>query len=206
MQAFCSLRIIFVRIVMQLEVFDNMAMATEAEVKRMLPLVSDQRQMQALRFKFISGRFACLKTFLMLKSLVENQLQHTITPDSMTFGYNEHGKPYLLNYPDIHFSISHCKSALIVTIHDEEIGVDIESIRPLNKDLAAYVMNDSELKTIMSSTQPEASFTSLWTKKEAFLKYLGTGINNNLKDTLSKCNCHLQTIETTDYIYTIATK
>lgn len=191
---------------MQVNVFDNMALITETEVQQMLPMVSEQRKIQALRFKHIFGQFACLKAFLMLKELIETHLQSTVDADSMEFGYNEHGKPYLLNYPDIHFSISHCKNALIVAVHNDEIGVDVESVRPLNEELAAYVMNDNELYLIHSEAQPEIAFVRLWTQKEAVLKYLGTGITNNLKNILPNDDCNLQTIERNNYIYTIASK
>ena len=51
--------------------FDDMSQISEAEVKRMLPLVDEQRRNEALRYKFLFGQFACLKSWLMLKDLHE---------------------------------------------------------------------------------------------------------------------------------------
>ena len=55
---------------MHIKIFDHMNECTEHEVERMLPLVSEQRREQALRFTHTFGRFCCLKRWLMLKDLM----------------------------------------------------------------------------------------------------------------------------------------
>ena len=50
-----------------LTIFDDMSQVTETEVQRMLPLVDKQRREEALRYRFLFGQFACLKSWLMLK-------------------------------------------------------------------------------------------------------------------------------------------
>ena len=54
----------------RLTLFDDMSQCTDAEVERLLPLVSAQRREVALRFKFTFGRFTCLKSYVMLQQLV----------------------------------------------------------------------------------------------------------------------------------------
>ena len=45
---------------MKVLVFDHMDQCTEAGVQRMLPLVSQQRREQALKYKHTFGQYCCL--------------------------------------------------------------------------------------------------------------------------------------------------
>ena len=42
-------------------IFDDMTQCSEQEVARLLPLVSDQRREQALRYKHTFGQYCCLQ-------------------------------------------------------------------------------------------------------------------------------------------------
>lgn len=57
--------------VMQYVVFDNMNLCTAAEVARMLPMASEQRRAQALRYSHVFGQFCCLKSYEMLLTLLQ---------------------------------------------------------------------------------------------------------------------------------------
>ena len=72
-------------------IFDDMSQVTEAEVQRMLPLVDGQRREEALRYKHLFGQFACLKSWLILKEMLE-----PLGINDMEMGHNEHGKPFLV--------------------------------------------------------------------------------------------------------------
>lgn len=104
-----------------------------------------------------------------------------------------HGKPYVLNLP-AHFNVSHSGDYTVVAISDRPIGIDIEVIKDFSAILAKKLFNEDELKYISgtSSTRKKSlmqkSFFEIWTAKEAYLKYLGTGISggvNSLSFTLN---------------------
>ena len=190
---------------MRVKIFDDMDRCTEAEVQRMLPMVSAQRREQALRYKHVFGQFCCLKSWLMLKSLMDEGM--TGLMDEWT--YNEYGKPFIHHTPyTIHFSISHCKAGIAVAVDDEPIGIDIESIRLADEELIRRTMNEAEQSQIHS----DRDFTRFWTQKEAVVKMLGTGIESfeQLQNLLSGSCDHettraqIETIETANYIYSIA--
>ena len=180
---------------MKVVVFDRMEECTEAEVQRLLPLVSAQRREQALRYKHTFGQFCCLKSWLMLQELVEIPKYRDID-----FRYNEHGKPYWENGP--YFSISHCKAGIAVAVDDQPIGIDIETIRHADEELIARTMNEEE-----RIGMDERKFTRLWTRKEAVVKAQGVGIVSfeQLQHILRNSgNLKFQTIEKENYIYSIA--
>jgi len=165
---------------MTFRIFDDMTQCSDDNVARMLPLVSPQRREQALRYKFTAGRFACLKSYLMLRDILLDL--HAIAEDeSLIFDYGEHGKPFLHAHPDIHFSISHCPNAIAVAVHDHPIGIDIERFHIPNDALLQRTMSPAERQLITSSNNPAETFTTLWTQKEAILKCRGTGIIDDLQ-------------------------
>ena len=174
------------------EIFDHMHLCTDEAVREMLPLVSEQRRQQALRYSHTFGRFCCLKSYLMLLELL-SAVYPELDTSKPEFGYTAQGKPFLLARPDIHFSISHTKNAILVAISDAPIGVDIEAFRSPSAALIARTMNATEQAAIAASAAatleppatPEALFSAIWTRKEAVLKLRGTGIEGDLKHVLS---------------------
>ncbi len=150
-----------------------------------LPLLSEQRREQALKFKHELGRKTCAMAYLLLCEGLRKEYGITERP---VFEYGEHGKPAIVGHPEIHFNLSHCREAVICVLSDQPVGVDIESIREYKDTLIDYTMNDKEVEQIMQSERPDIEFIRLWTMKEATLKLSGEGINNNLKDVLVNVN------------------
>lgn len=171
-----------------LSIFDDMTQVKEAEVQRMLPLANAQRREEALRYKYLFGRFACLKSWLMLSELLKPMGIH-----DLEMGFNEHGKPCLIRYPDIHFNLSHCKNGIAVVVDFSPVGIDIESFRKGNLSLIGKTMNPAEAEWIRASSSPEEAFTQYWTKKEAVVKLRGTGLTNDLHHILDGEGYRLET-------------
>lgn len=160
-------------------IFDDITQITEAEVQRMLPLVDEQRRNEALRYKHLFGQFACLKSWLMLKELLR-----PLGVNDLKMEFNEHGKPLLVQHPDVHFNLSHCKNGIAVVVDFSPVGIDIESFRRDNLSLVRKTMNATEAEWIRASAHPVESFTQFWTKKEAVVKLRGTGIIDDLHHIL----------------------
>ena len=169
-------------------IFDDMTQVTEAEVQRMLPLVDEQRRNDALSYKHLFGQFACIKSWLMLKELLL-----PLGINDLKTNRNEHGKPYLVLHPDVHFNLSHCKNGIAVVVDFSPVGIDIESFRKGSAALVRRTMNPAEAEWIRSSSDPIETFTQFWTKKEAVVKLRGTGIINNLHSVLDGEGYRLET-------------
>ena len=188
---------------------------TEEAVQRMLPMVSAQRREQALRYRHTFGQFCCLKSWMMLKGLVDKWMSGLA--DEKVDGlmdeweYNEHGKPTFRLSPlasRLYFSISHCKTGIAVVLDDHPVGIDIESIRKADEELIERTMNAEEKAQIMAKGQEDGrarAFTRLWTQKEAVVKMLGTGIQSfEQLQRLQLSAFRIQTFEKEKYIYSIA--
>jgi len=163
------------------KVYDDMQFCTDQEVERMLSLVPEPRRSQALGFKHTFGRFACLKSYLMLADLLMSEFGL----EEFRMETGEHGKPHIADRPDIHFNISHCQKAIAVVVSDQPVGIDVESFRRFNDGLLDKSMNPTEKEEILKSESPEETFACYWTRKEAVFKMQGTGITDNLHNILS---------------------
>jgi 4'-phosphopantetheinyl transferase len=168
-----------------------------------LPLLSEQRREQVLRFKHILGRRTCVAAYLLLRKALLEVYGITEKP---VFEYGEHGKPYIVGHPELHFSLSHCKEAAVCVLSRRPVGIDVESIGRYRDAVARYAMSDEELQQIQQAALPEVAFTRLWTMKESLLKLTGEGINDKMKETLENANIEwFTTVERLDknYIYTV---
>ena len=93
------------------------------------------------------------------------------------FSYVKNGKPCLKNCP-VFFNLSHSGSFAACAFSEHEIGIDIERIQIPEHALMERVCRPREL-TYLRSLQGQAlssAFAKLWTIKESYMKYLGTGL------------------------------
>lgn len=107
--------------------------------------------------------------------------------------YNEYNKPYLINNK-IYFNISHSYDIIAIIISDKECGIDIEYIdesREIDK-VISKIFSKPELFQYQNTNDKITYFYEIWTKKEAYFKMLGTGIQ------LKRLNCErdLQNVNT----------
>lgn len=167
-----------------------------------LPLLSDQRREQALKFKHELGRKTCAAAYLLLCEGLRREYGLTEKP---VFGYGEHGKPFLLEHPEIHFSLSHCREAVLCVVSDRPVGADIESVREYHESLVRYTMNDDEVADIVHSACPALIFTRYWTKKEAVVKLSGEGLRSDMKNVLTGFPRHVETWVNAErgYVYSV---
>lgn len=95
-----------------------------------------------------------------------------------------HGKPYLKEYPQIHFNISHCMGLAVLAIGDCTVGIDAECVRPYREPLLKRVLSDAELRQMKEAGESEREelFFRFWTLKESYVKAVGCGITVPLQD------------------------
>ena len=174
------------------------------DVEAALPLLSDERREQTLRFRFERGWKTCAAAYLLLCEGLKKEYGITEKP---LFSYGPHGKPALRDYPDIHFNFSHCRDAVVCVISNRPVGIDVESVSHYKETVARYTMNERELREILEAERPDVAFTRLWTMKEAVLKLSGEGLRDNLKEVLADVDkLNIQTVVSEDerYVYSVA--
>ena len=138
------------------------------------------RKKEILKKSDINDRKRSLAGDILVRKYL-NKL-YGISEEKIEIKKGAHGKPYVLNLP-AHFNVSHSGDYTVVAISDRPIGIDVEVITDFSAILAKKLFNEDELKYISgtSTTRKKAlmqkSFFEIWTAKEAYLKYMGTGLS-----------------------------
>lgn len=122
--------------------------------------------------------------FLLLDSLLQ---KHRINRAELVITLDERGRPHT-NRSDLDFSISHsegCAACVIEIGEGANIGVDVQRERPYSAEkmdeLAKAFMTDSELADFRNSEHKPAEFFTAWTRRESYVKRIGSDIFDNLK-------------------------
>lgn len=130
--------------------------------------LSDTRRQKAEALKKAEDRVRSLCAGLALDACLRTV---GLREREVTVATNEHGKPFLADHPEWHFSLSHSGDWAVCALDDAPIGVDLERHRPLDTKRLA----ERYLGVIDPLTRGE--FFSLWTKKESYLKAVGIGLS-----------------------------
>ena len=139
-------------------------------LQQALETVSEQRREQALRYRHERDQRLCIAAYRLLQRALQQQYGITRLPQ---FIYDKSGKPSLEGLPSICFSLSHCSEAAACAVSDHPVGIDIETLEHYSEEVAARVMNETEMHQILSSPAPAIAFTRLWTMKESLYKLTG---------------------------------
>lgn len=170
----CNMKIYFIN---RIDAFD------ENFVEQCSSFFPKWRRDKMLNYKFLQGKVQSALAYLLLIHALREEGVFTEMPD---FGYREHNKPYLKNYPDWHFNLSHCKNAVCCILSREDVGVDVEEVGEYKENLAAYISNEEEMEMLHNSDNQADDFYRLWTRKESVFKLLGSGITKDIKHILNK--------------------
>lgn len=175
------------------------------DLEEVLSRLPDWRLQKAMSYRFPIDRFLCAKSFLMLEQMLRRGFGLSGCPE---FSYKKNGKPYLKEYPEIFFNISHCRKGIACAVCDCPVGVDIEEIQP-GLEIRSLVLNREEEDAVKMSETPDVEFTRIWTRKESFLKLTGEGIRNDMKNILSEAQgIRIDTVINPDasYVLSVATE
>ncbi|CDG64934.1 hypothetical protein MBMB1_0831 [Methanobacterium sp. MB1] len=98
------------------------------------------------------------------------------------YDYDEYGKPFLENHPQVHFNLSHSEDYVACAVSDSPVGVDIERVQDASLDIARHYFFGSEYQHIKNSTNRERTFFQFWVLKESYMKMTGLGLRLGLDE------------------------
>lgn len=103
------------------------------------------------------------------------------TAASLRLAYSAHGQPSLADHPQLFFSASHSAGWAMVAIADRPVGCDLERCDPAKADrgVADRFFSPAE-RAAMARLSGRAwldGFFAAWTRKEAYVKAVGTGLS-----------------------------
>jgi len=144
-------------------------------------LAPDERA-RAARFRFPEHRERFIAAHGALRDILSRYLD--LPADQLTFSITPHGKPTLAA-PDhawLQFNLSHSGAlALIAVARDRPIGIDVEHLIPPDNFPRLveqfFSANENAAFRALPESKRAAAFFAGWTRKEAYVKALGTGVS-----------------------------
>jgi 4'-phosphopantetheinyl transferase len=139
--------------------------------------LNERHHADSLKTKLLHNRY--VEIHARLRILLADALK--LNPLLLRIHKTKHGKPYLIDYPDLKFNLSHTSNKMLIALAwNCELGVDIEACKP-RANLAALVEKcfaDEEKHYWQNLPESEKTpaFYRFWTHKEAFVKAIGRGI------------------------------
>ena len=142
-------------------------------------VLDEAEQTQAGKFKNALLHQRYVEIHGRLRNLLAQMLDQP--PERIRIKNTEHGKPYLADYPELAFNLSHTADWLIIAVaRNCQLGVDIEICRQRNNlpGLVSKCFSEEEAAywSQLPETQKYRAFYRTWTRKEAFVKATGYGI------------------------------
>lgn len=139
----------------------------------------ERRRAQRFRFDRHRRRFAAARGIL--RDVLSRYLD--AAAGELVFAYGQHGKPSLAHPAGtgLRFNLSHTGTvALIAVSRGRELGVDIERVNPHTEcmRLAERFFSPGEAAVLgrLPGAQRPAAFFEGWTRKEAYIKAIGSGL------------------------------
>lgn len=147
----------------------------EALYRRATP----DRKQRADRYLRREDGLRCLAAGELLRRTVERELgsaEFTVIKDPG-------GKPRIAGQEHFHYNLSHSGNRVAIAYGDSPVGADVQQMHmdTGKEELARRFFTTEEQDYILEQPElTEARFYRVWTGKESFLKYLGTGLKKSL--------------------------
>jgi 4'-phosphopantetheinyl transferase len=103
-----------------------------------------------------------------------------LSAERVVFSYSATGKP---SVEGLEFNVSHSGAVILIATHRHCIGVDVESLdQTIDMDVGRLCFTERERALLSTSVSPTREFFRLWTRKEAWVKAVGSGLSFPLLD------------------------
>lgn len=151
--------------------------------QQLLNCVCNERKRKTMGYKNNIDKKLSLYSVLLL----QYGLAHVVggnKKETIEFEYSKFGKPRMKNFSNIDFNFSHTRNHIVCAISTYgSVGVDVEKIENPPYDIMKDFYHSKEMDYVNSSTSNRNDrFFEIWTRKEAFLKKIGRGLEDNIKE------------------------
>ena len=149
------------------------------EYRRLFDASPVERQSRAEGYLRQEDKVRCVAAHALVRYAVEK----TLNLSEFTVERDDYGKPHIQGREDFHFNLSHSGSWVVIAYGESPVGVDVERIRmdAGKENIARRHFTPEEQEYLFSAGEENGErFFEIWTAKESYLKYLGTGLRRSL--------------------------
>lgn len=148
-----------------------------------LNIVGEERRKKIMRMTNDGDRLRSLGAGILLHYALCRKLE--LSPDyKKPFAVSQEagGKPFLPEFPDIHFNLSHSGDYVCCAIGNEPVGADLQKYTSVKERLAKrfFTEKDNQMLAACGEEQREKLFFRMWSIKEGYIKFTGKGMSQGL--------------------------
>ena len=118
------------------------------------------------------------------KELTDALIRQCLGSEDAVITRNERGKPFVCHHgqtSEVFVSVSHSEDTFALIEAESNVGLDIQYPRKVKADrIAARCFTDNEA-AFAATDEWDSRFYTLWTRKEAYSKYTGLGLEQIMK-------------------------
>ncbi len=164
----------------QLHVWSVCKSDHENRLQEYWDILNEAEKERALTFRFLKDRYCFIIARGVLRNLLGAYIQ--MAPDQVKFQFGHNGKPYVHHPSQIKFNISHSGDTILLGfVQKHSIGIDVEyTKRKVDvKKIAELFFAEEEVTSLFRLDQAyhTQAFYNCWTRKEAFIKAVGSGLS-----------------------------
>jgi 4'-phosphopantetheinyl transferase len=154
--------------------------AEEAQIENAAVLLDDEEQCRASRFKFPQHRRRFMMAHAGLRLILARYTQ--AAADKLRFAKHNHNKPYLADFPQVQFNLTHSEDVALCAITlNTPLGIDVEYHQSSTDMLGVaerfFSPDEFQFLIQLPASQQAQGFFNAWTRKEAFIKAIGDGLH-----------------------------
>lgn len=150
----------------------------KALFKTYLNKVEEGRKAEILRTRSEETRVRSLTAGSLLHEVLCRELSLPKTSPPFQILKEFGGKPYLKEYPSLHFNLSHSGDYVCCAVGKEPVGVDLQKYTVLRHGLAERFFTKEDNKALQEAgtEDKEALFFRIWSIRESYVKLTGKGM------------------------------
>lgn len=152
----------------------------ETDYERLFVKASSQRQNRAKRYLRWEDKVRCV----VADALVRYAVDKSLGISDFTVMQEDGGKPYIQGREDFYFNLSHSGRWVVIAYGDSPVGIDVQHIHTkqdkIQQICRLFTHDEAEYVLEVEETHRIERFFQIWTSKESYLKYLGTGLRKAL--------------------------
>ena len=125
------------------------------------------RRRRLERLRYAPAREASLGAGLLWRYVME---RHGVHPEE-PIRFLQAGKPVFAQRDDLHFSLAHSGDYAMCAISDQQVGVDVQKIKPIHMSVARrFHFRERDWLAEQPHDQQQNAFFQIWARKEAWVK------------------------------------
>lgn len=171
---------------------------------KLLLRLSSEKQKRISQFLNSKDAERAIISDILIRNVITSKFG--IRNDKIIFNKNKWGKPFLENFNQFHFNISHSGDWVVCAIGNFEVGIDVEKIQYIDLDIPKRFFAKEEYDFLLNQDEYNrvGYFYDLWTLKESYVKAVGKGLYiplNSFSVNIKKNEIKLSTTSECNYFY-----